>query len=226
VDEARRQLAASANSACTVVSIVLASTTKVNTIRDIVAKARKNFGNMRAAAYQRPGGWRWRSVQMFGTLGVDAVAINNAALLVPDRSTLIRSFSEVASAGNTLWRPHACLAIHHPQLDRAELARAVTRQWPGSGRVSIRAFEERQSAADNAAAVVECALERFDDGWPSHRRAEFQGWLCGLRRGLQPLGISSRPLPEKGALCVEQIKDFIVETAQQGGEIEPMPMLL
>lgn len=224
-EKARQQFAGAANSACTVVSIVLASNTRIDAIRGAVAKARKDLSNMRAAAYQQPGGWRWRSVQAFGIVGIDAVALEDAAPMAPDRSTPIPGFPLVAPADNTLWLQHVHLAVHHPHLDRAELVRAVTHQWPGSQRVSVRPFEEHRSAADNAAAVVGKALERFGDEWPAHSRADFHGWLHGLRRGLQPLALSSRPRRE-GMPCRGSIKDVTARVEWQDREIEPMPVLV
>jgi hypothetical protein len=156
VDEARRQFAASANSACTAFSIVLASTTKVDAIRNTVLKARKDLGNLRAAACQQPGGWRWRSVQVFGTVGTDAAAV----------------------VGRSLGK-------------------------------------SRQAGVDGA-----------DCSWPARRHAEYQAWLFGLKRGLQPLGISSRPQREKDVQCADDVGGFIIEAGWRGDEIEPMPVLL
>jgi hypothetical protein len=232
-DKARRNFAAAANSACTVVSIVLASTTKIEAVGGIVEKARKDFANMRAAAYQQPGGWQWRSVQMFGTVCVDAIAPNSATLLRPNQSTLIPSFLMDGPISNTLWLLRANLAVHHPHLEFAELAREVTHQWPGSGRVDVHSFNEHQSAADNAADIVGHSLGTFRragvDGagcsWPARWHAEYHAWLFGLKRGLQPLGISSRPQREKDVLCADGVGNFMIEAGWQGDEIEPMPML-
>ena len=215
------------------VSIVLASTTKVDALCGIIGKARKDFANMRAAAYQQPGGWRWRSVQAFGIVGTDAVALEDAALITPNRSTLIPDFPMVAPAGNALWMLRADVAVHHPHLDRAELARAVTHQWLGSEHVIVRQFEEHKSAADNAADVVGGSLGKFrqtgvdgaDCSWPARWHAEYQAWLFGLKRGLQPLGISSRSQREKDVQCTKRLDGFMPEAGRQDSEIEPMPVL-
>lgn len=228
-----QRFVAAANDDCSMVDIALSYTSDVGKIRDIVGKARKDFGNLRAAAYQQPGGWRWHSVQVFGMVDVDVAVPNDAAPLTHDRSTPIPSFPVVAPAANTLWLPRANLAVHHPHLESAELARAVTHQWPGSERVIVRQFEEHQSAADNAADIVRRSLDTFrqtgvggaDRGWPARQHAEYHAWLFGLKRGLQPLGISSMPQREKDVLCSDDVGDITIEAGWRGGEIEPMPVL-
>jgi hypothetical protein len=179
-------------------SIVLPHTAEVEAIRDIVAKARKDFGNLRAAMYREPGGWRWRSVMAFGIVKTDAITLHDTTLPA----------SSVTPTGNKLWLPCKNLAIHHPHLDRAELARIVMRRWSGSKRMTVQPFEAHQSAAGNAAEIVRFSLEQsgqlgFDDTggqWPAPWRAEFHSWLFGMQRGLQPLGISSRPQRNRDVL--------------------------
>jgi hypothetical protein len=218
------------------VSIVLASTTSTGAVGGIVAKARKDVGNMRAVAYRQPGGWRWRSVQMFGIVKPDVVVIDGAAMLMPHRFTLIPSFpvTALAPASNTLWMPCANLAVCHPHLDRAELARVLMHQWPGSGRVFLRPFDSRRTAADNAAAVVDDGLDgleqaRFSDT-DSQRTArwdaELQSWLFRLRRGLQPLGMSLRARPNSNVRYANEEDRFTAGKGWMGDEIEPMPVLV
>ena len=232
-DKARQRLAGAANSASTVIDIAPASTTRIDVVGSIIGKARKDFGNMRAAAYQQPGGWRWRSVQMFGIVEPDVAALAGATPLMPDRSTLIPCLPVVAPAGNMLWRPCANLAVHHPHLDRAELARAVMHQWPGSGRVSLFSFESHQTAADGVSTMVGSMLEGFErtgfNGADSRRtarwHAQFQSWLFGLRRGLQPLGMSSKAQRNSAVSNVGHEVDLTHGSGLQGAEIEPMPVL-
>ncbi len=200
-DEARRQFKGAENSECSTVSIVLARTTQVEVIREIVAKARKDFSNLRAGMYRQSGGWRWRSILAFGMVETDAVAFDDVALLGPDRVALLPSLPLAASGGSEWWLPCAHLAVQHPHLDRAELARSVMRRWPGSKRVDVQPFDDHQPAVESAAGVVRRALEGsgplgFGGGgarWPPPRRANFHSWLFSLKRGLQPLGMSLRP---------------------------------
>jgi hypothetical protein len=218
-----------------VVSIVLASTTRIDAVGGTVAKARKDMGNMRAAAYQQPGGWRWRSVQVFGIVGINAAALDHATLLTPARPALIPSFRVTTPVGTPLWMLRASLTVHHSNLDRAELARAIMHQWPGSGRVAVQRFEDQQSAADNAAAVVADALENVgqvssdvDAPWlATCQEATFHAWLFGLRRGLQPLAISLRPqviVPSAGRALNGTEQDF-GQDAWISKWAEPMPIV-
>ena len=56
--------------------------------------------------------------------------------------------------------------------------------------------------------------------------AEFQSWLFGLRRGLQPLGMSSRARPSLDLLHIDNKDRFTAEKGWMGEEIEPMPVLV
>ncbi len=186
-------------------------------------KVRKDVANLRAAMCREPGGWRWRSVMAFGMVKIDAITLYDTTLPTPS----------VAPADNKLWLPCANLAIHHPHLDRAELARAVMRRWSGSRRVTVQPFEANQSAADNVAEIVRFLLEQsrqvgFDDTdgqWPAPWRAEFYSWLFGLQRGLQPLGISLRPQQDEDMLHAGNADAFIAVGGWPDSEIEPMPVL-
>jgi hypothetical protein len=232
-DKAGRRFSGAANEECSKVDIALPCSGDVEPILDAVVKARSDFGNMRAAAYRQPAGWRWNSVVAFGTVKVAASIVDSEALLTPRRHAWISRFSTVAPAGTGLWQLCVRLAVHHPHLDRPELARAIMHQWPEAGRVVVHRFEDHQSAADNAAAIVGNALERFEQGGfygadsrrPTRWHAELQSWLFGLRRGLQALGISSRPQRDEDVACANDVQDCMVEAGQQGGEIEPMPVL-
>ena len=105
---------------------------------------------------------------------------------------------------------------------------------PARNRVVVQRFDGQQSAADNAAAVVSCALENFeqvrfngaDPRQTVHRHAEFYSWLFGLRRGLQPLGMSSRARPKSGVPYAHDKDRFTVGDGWNGDEIEPMPVLV
>jgi hypothetical protein len=200
-DNAGRRFSNAAQGECSKISISLACTSGVEATRDAVVKARKDLGNMRAAASQQPGGWRWRSVQVFGLVDVAASIVGAGTQPPSTPHTPISRFSTVTPAGTGFWFPRVRLAVHHPHLDRPELARAIMDQWLGWGRVIVERFANHQSAADNAAAIIDGALEQVcqagsDDGTfcsTACRQAAFHAWLFGLRRGLQPLGISLRP---------------------------------
>ncbi len=63
--------------------------------------------------------------------------------------------------------------------------------------------------------------------WPARRRADFHSWLFGLKRGLQPLGLSLRPHREEYAPHADDLEVY-ASTAGPGwreGEIEPMPVV-
>jgi hypothetical protein len=236
-DKARWQFKDANSENCSTACITLARTAQVWAIRNIVLKARKDFGNLRAAMNRQPGGWRWQSLRTLGMVKPELTIIKVAALPAPDQPAL-ESGLLITSGSTDLWQPCVHLMVHHPLLDRTELVRGITRQWPGAGCVNILPFSPLRSAADNAADIVGNSLERFersvshetDAGWPLHRSVEWHTWLFSQRRGFQPLGISSQPQSIISMRCFDHMEDaegeFVVRGGWRGGDIEPMPIVL
>ncbi len=233
-DDALGQFAGAENAECSAVTVVLARTAKVEMVRDIVVKARKDLGNLRAGMYRQPGGWRWRSVRASGIVGTDVATFDGPAPAARGQSTPLPLLPFVGSGGGEWWLPTAHLALHHPHLDRAELARSVMRRWPGAKRVDVRPFGEHQRAAENAADVVGYALEQServgihgaDFRWPPRWRADYHSWLFSLKRGLQPLGISLRPRREDHEPCPDDGGNLAAEAEWPRREIELMPVVI
>lgn len=238
-DAARRRFENAENAGCSTVTVVLARAAGIEAVRGVVAKARKDIGNMRAAMRRQPGGWRWRSLLAFGMVEVEAVVPGDgAALPAPGRGAPLAERPAAGSSNGVWWLARARLAVHHPHLDRAELARAAMGRWPGAERVEVRPFGGHRPAGENAADVVWCALEGFgqtgvhrvDAGWPRELRADFHAWLFGLGRGLQPLGMSLRPRLEQRPSRLDDAVDRgaadpWVWSGWRDGEIEPMPVV-
>jgi hypothetical protein len=161
---------------------------------------------------------------------------DDMALPTPDQ-TALHSCSSLVQGHVGSWHAHAHLAVHHPHLDRAALARAIMQRWPGARRVDVQPFDEQKSASDEAADIVGNSLQHLDRmsfdqtgwRWLPHLRAEYQTWLFSQRRGLQPLSISSQPQPTNFPCPIvrkmKNVADVFASNEWRDDGLEPMPIV-
>ncbi|GGC46962.1 hypothetical protein GCM10011504_26780 [Siccirubricoccus deserti] len=209
------------NEDCSLVTVHLARVGDLNDIREVVAGARRAFRDLRdRQARQRH---RWRSVEVAGVVEVDAMASGDVPLLLSDRAAMLPCLPMVGAAGPVVWLPHLHAAVHHPDVDRAELRAALEARWEGPHRVDVREFHSDKLAGENAADINGYA-SKFDactntDGieepWPVSWRAEWWGWLHSLRRGLEPMRVSFKPM--KAVVPLHVVRCV---------EVEPMPFII
>jgi hypothetical protein len=209
------------NEACSHVTIHLARVGDLNDIREVVAGVRRALRDLRdRQARQRR---RWRSIEVAGAVEVDAMAQDDVPLLLSDRAAMLPSLPMVGAAGSVIWLPHLHAAVHHPDVDREELRAALEARWEGPHRVDVGEFHTDKLAGENAAYINGYAF-KFDartntngieEPWPVSRRTEWWGWLHSLRRGLEPLRVSFKPMKAIAPLPLARRV-----------EVEPMPFII
>ena len=208
--------------ACSHVTIMLACTGALDTIRGVVRDLRVDLRNLRDRSAVRSS--RWRSVSAYGLVEVDAHLRDDAMFLPPKRRAVVQELPCIGS-GPMTWVPHVHLCVHHPRLDRAELRDALRTQWPGLwGRVDVRPFEVGDASvnAGNIAAyaakmrMTTTLTDGIEESWPVAWRAAFWSWLCGLRAGLAPLRLRLGPFGTRTKAVTSRVEM----------PIEPMPVLI
>jgi hypothetical protein len=235
-DKARCCFQAAENPACSIVKIVLGHVAEVELLHDLTAMTRKKLGNLRAATDLQPGGWRWRSMRVFGMIEPELFFADDMALPTPDQNTL-HSCSPLIQGHAGSWQALARLAVHHPHLDRAALVQGIMQRWRGTRRVDVQLFNEQKSASDNAADMTGNSLQHLDPirfaqtgwRWPPRWQAEYHLWLFSRMRGLQPISISSQPRPTIFPSPINRkmktVADILAMSEWRDDGLEPMPIV-
>jgi hypothetical protein len=161
---------------------------------------------------------------------------DDMALPTPDQ-TVLHSCSPLMQGHVGSWQARARLAVHHPHLDRAALARAIMQRWPGARREDVQIFDEQKSASGNAAATVGSSLryldhinfKKMDRRWPPRWQAHYHSWLFSRRRGLQPISISSQPrptiFPYPVSRKMKNVADVLAGNEWRDDGLEPMQIV-
>lgn len=188
---------------CMMATVLICRSGTLDWMRDTLDTFRIQLRNLRDRMAK--GDPRWASVAMCGQVELDAIPQERWHDL-PDDKRAVLDVLPTTIWGFTHWVPHSHIAIHAPDLSQAEVAAALSQQWPGDGRVDVCEFDPAYTVADNAKQIISYAgKHRFtnrlrvpcDDGfrrwwfdpWPVSTQAEYWSWIGGMRRGLSPLRV-------------------------------------
>ncbi len=189
------------NHFCSLVTVADAVTGDLSEVRQRIKDIRRSLRDRRDKTTKRHSGWA--SVEIVGHAELDPYWASDIPHLPPDQRVLIPTLPVLAHAGDgdVLWVLRVHLAVRHPGISRGELAKELSCQWPGTGRVHVASFHEHQPARENAKSVLSYGIkhaQRSDVGppskrWPLSWQVSYWTWLHAMRRGLQPLCIAFGP---------------------------------
>lgn len=187
------------NENCSHATIHLARVGDLTAMRGVATTARRAVRDIRDR-HARQASW-WRSVEIAGMIEVDAMDVADIPLLLKNRAQLLPQLP-LYGTNSWMWLPHAHLVIRHDAVTRAELCEALMAHWSEPHQVDVQAFHHDNLANTNAANVngyackfdMRTNVQGAEEPWPAGRRAEWLGWLCSLRRGLEPLRVSVNPM--------------------------------
>jgi hypothetical protein len=230
---AAAQMAHADNEACSMVTVMLARSGRLDAIRDVVHDLRVALRNLRDRLARKDR--RWCTMEMVGVVEIDAVGPGDIALLPPRRCAVVEALPLVGGAAGyatwdqiVTWVSHVHIACHAPHLSRGDLREVFGQQWPAAvpGRVDVRPFRDGK-AGDNAGGIIDYAAkfemrmslrDGFDLEWPMPVQAAYFGWLHDQHNGMATLRVRIGPIADKHKSAPAPV--------EQDDYALPMPMIL
>ena len=198
--KAARQFQHADGAVCSHVTIMLARTSELGVVQEVVRQLRIGLRNLRDRKARQTA--RWASVEAYGSVEVDALCSEDVPVLPPQRKAVVEALPTYGTAA-VMWLPHAHLSVHHPDVDRNELRDALAQQWTGPAeRVNVRPFEPG-SAGENTGNLYAYATKAdmrtqftgwTEMAWPISWQASYWSWLCGMKNGMAPLRLKMGPM--------------------------------
>lgn len=204
------------------VSVVLAATTEVSALADIIAKSKEATRKRLAAC--RKSSSRWDGVYLRGWHEIDALSSDQVPVLPPDRRAKIEPLvAWSAEPTRPIWIGTYNAVVFLNGFDPQDLRLEFQRQWKLAGQVHVDGFWDHRSVTENLNRIVSygnkfgCETHLQDNiiqPWSPSWEAEYFSWLQNAQRNpFEALTFSVYP-----KLTVEEIN-----TSVPSHSLEPMP---
>ena len=227
--------------ACMMVTVLLCRSGDLDAMRDVLDRFRIDLRNLRDRLSRRDP--RWGSICVRGQIEIDAIHEEIWQDVPRERRAVIDALPCHAYAGDVTWLPHAHLCLHAPELFRADIMDALSKQWPGKGRVHVRALDPAQSSGEALSRIVSYSAKHKSsnkllaidaDGcwqwhyelWPVEIQSAYWSWIKSMRRGLSPLRLKLNPKKQRSEpveIDLKHVEQVPVCDAWTG---VPLPYLL